>query len=188
VQGVRVSVKSVFGVEKPSRRSQEPAGILNTNRDSQTTTGIHQISRNLKCCTKGRGEGPLLTTKRGRGEQREDLLTEGGKERWQGCRSPVGDGGRRRRKFAGGGEENRQRTESAGEEEEIEPGHGLGQRGIFLKTEYGRTGQSTVPVRCTPDSAQENWILARGCRCTGHCTVQCPVHTGLSGEPRQRRF
>jgi hypothetical protein len=23
----------------------------------------------------------------------------------------------------------------------------------FLKTEYGRTGQSTVPIRCTPDSA-----------------------------------
>jgi hypothetical protein len=24
----------------------------------------------------------------------------------------------------------------------------------FFKTRYGRTGQSTVPVRCTPDSAQ----------------------------------
>jgi hypothetical protein len=59
-------------------------------------------------------------------------------------------------------------------------------RKSFLKTGYGRTGQSTVPVRCTPDSAQENRFLARGCRCTGHCTVQCPVHTGLSGEPRQR--
>jgi hypothetical protein len=56
----------------------------------------------------------------------------------------------------------------------------------FFKTRYGRTGQSTVPVRCTPDSAQEKGILARGYRCTGHCTVQCPVHTGLSGEPRQR--
>lgn len=67
----------------------------------------------------------------------------------------------------------------------------------FFKTRYGRTGQSTVPVRCTPDSAQklsgeppdsaqEKGFLARGCRCTGHCTVQCPVHTGLSGEPRQR--
>jgi hypothetical protein len=28
----------------------------------------------------------------------------------------------------------------------------------FLKTEYGRTGQSTVPVRCTPDSAQKNGV------------------------------
>jgi hypothetical protein len=56
----------------------------------------------------------------------------------------------------------------------------------FLKTEYGRTGQSTVPVRCTPDSAQEmEFLRARG-RCTGQCTVQCPVHTGLSGESRQR--
>jgi hypothetical protein len=44
---------------------------------------------------------------------------------------PSGDGGRRWREFAGGGEENRQRTESAGGEEETEPGHGLGQRGIF---------------------------------------------------------
>jgi hypothetical protein len=26
--------------------------------------------------------------------------------------------------------------------------------GPFFKTRYGRTGQSTVPVRCTPDSAQ----------------------------------
>jgi hypothetical protein len=24
----------------------------------------------------------------------------------------------------------------------------------FFKTQYGRTGQSTVPVRCTPDRAQ----------------------------------
>jgi hypothetical protein len=55
---------------------------------------------------------------------------------------------------------------------------------FFKKTEYGRTGQSTVPVRCTPDSAQENRFEARGCRCTGHCTVQCLVHTGLSGVPR----
>jgi hypothetical protein len=58
-------VKSVFGVEKPSRRSQEPIGILNTHRDSQTTTGIHQISRNLKSCTKGRREGLLLTGREG---------------------------------------------------------------------------------------------------------------------------
>jgi hypothetical protein len=59
----------------------------------------------------------------------------------------------------------------------------------FLKTDYGRTGQSTVPVRCTPpDSAQENGICVRGYRCTGQCTVQCPVHTGLSGEPRQREI
>jgi hypothetical protein len=28
----------------------------------------------------------------------------------------------------------------------------------FLKTEYGRTGQSTVPVRCTPDSAQKKGL------------------------------
>jgi hypothetical protein len=88
--------------------------------------------------------------------------------------------------------------EREAENREVESA-GLGrERGkVFLKTGYGRTGQSTVPVRCTPDSAQklsgqppdsaqENGVSARGSRCTGHCTVQCPVHTGLSGEPRQR--
>jgi hypothetical protein len=93
--------------------------------------------------------------------------------------SPVG-GGRRRRE---------------GDARETERSTGGGVNGAsgsvsgwrpFFKTRYGRTGQSTVPVRCTPDSAQEIGFLARGCRCTGHCTVQRPVHTGLSGEPRQR--
>jgi heterodisulfide reductase subunit C len=58
----------------------------------------------------------------------------------------------------------------------------------FFKTRYGRTGQSTVPVRCTPDSAQEKEVLRACGRCTGQCTVQCPVHTELSGEPRQREI
>jgi hypothetical protein len=39
-------------------------------------------------------------------------------------------------------------------EEEKVPGLGLGQGEGFLKTSYGRTEQSTAPVRCTPDSAQ----------------------------------
>jgi hypothetical protein len=34
------------------------------------------------------------------------------------------------------------------------PGHGRERGKVFLKTGYGRTEQSTVPVRCTPDSAQ----------------------------------
>jgi hypothetical protein len=56
----------------------------------------------------------------------------------------------------------------------------------FFKTRYGRIGQSTVPVWCTPDNAQEKEFLRARGRCTEQCTVQCPVHTGLSGEPRQR--
>jgi hypothetical protein len=96
-------------------------------------------------------------------------------------------------------------VEIAGESRELESGEeteslwlGSGWR-RFFKTRYGRTGQSTVPVRCIPDSAQylsgeppdnaqENGICARGCRCTEHCTVQCPVHTGLSGYPRQKKI
>jgi hypothetical protein len=40
----------------------------------------------------------------------------------------------------------------------------------FLKTEYGRTGQSTVPVRCTPDSLQ----CLSGAHWTAHSS--CPVN------------
>jgi hypothetical protein len=52
----------------------------------------------------------------------------------------------------------RQRQRETVAREETEPGLGLGRGKVFLKTEYRRTGQSTVHVRCTPDSAQENGI------------------------------
>jgi hypothetical protein len=58
----------------------------------------------------------------------------------------------------------------------------------FFKMRYRHTGQSTVPIRCTPDSAQEREFLRARGRCTGQCTVQCLVHTGLSGDPRQREI
>jgi hypothetical protein len=51
----------------------------------------------------------------------------------------------------------------------------------FLKTVYGRTGQSTVPVWCTPDSAQERGYTraAAGApdsaQCSVRCTPDCPV-------------
>jgi hypothetical protein len=73
-----------------------------------------------------------------------------------GRRSPEHDrrrwtqGGRRRRG------EDRQRQRAKADREEEPPGHGRERGKVFLKTGYGRTGQSTVPVRCTPDSAQEN--------------------------------
>jgi hypothetical protein len=50
-----------------------------------------------------------------------------------------------------GEREQSQRTEST--EGEVSLWLGLGLEAIF-KTRYGRTGQSTVPVRCTPDNAQ----------------------------------
>jgi hypothetical protein len=71
--------------------------------------------------------------------------------------------------------------------EEKASGAGSGRKS-FLKTLHGRTKQSTVPVRCTPDSAQKKRRSVRANRCTGQCTVQCLVHTGLSGEPQQRGF
>jgi hypothetical protein len=72
------------------------------------------------------------------------------------------------------GEEEIARDRERGREQrEVTAGLGRERGKVFLKTGYGHTGQSTVPVRCTPDSAQEKVILMRGCRCTGHCTVQC---------------
>jgi hypothetical protein len=58
--------------------------------------------------------------------------------------SPVGG------EVAGGGEGDARETERSRGSVSA-PGSGEER---FLKTEYGRTGQSTVPVRCTPDSAQ----------------------------------
>jgi hypothetical protein len=40
------------------------------------------------------------------------------------------------------------------ENREEMPGLGREQGKRFFKTSYGRTGQSTVSVRCTPDSTQ----------------------------------
>jgi hypothetical protein len=50
----------------------------------------------------------------------------------------------------------------------------------FLKIDYGRTGQSTVRT------AERGSTRARPVH--QQCTVQCPVHTGLSCEPRQREI
>jgi hypothetical protein len=51
---------------------------------------------------RGEKRGTTAHRKRGRGEQREDLLTEGGKERWPRLPEHVGDGGRRWLEIAGG--------------------------------------------------------------------------------------
>jgi hypothetical protein len=65
----------------------------------------------------------------------------------------------------GGGDRQRQRTEAEqrrncqayrGRTEKELPGLGRERGKVFFKTGYGRTGQSIVPVRCTPDSAQKN--------------------------------
>ena len=105
----------------------------------------------MKRCTKRGKRGTAAHRKRGRGDLREDLLTEEGEEVAGGWRPPVaGD----RRNTA------RSREEAPGDRELA--GAGRGKRrllarsgwGLFFKTRDGHTGQSTVPVRCTPDSAQ----------------------------------
>jgi hypothetical protein len=46
-----------------------------------------------------------------------------------------------------------ERREPENREKEVASGSGSGWR-LFFKTHYGRPGQSTVPIWCTPDSAQ----------------------------------
>jgi hypothetical protein len=61
------------------------------------------------------------------------------------------------RRIAGGDEERGETPESTRENQRGEekcPVLGLGRGKDFLKPDYGHTGQSTVPVRCTLDSAQ----------------------------------
>jgi hypothetical protein len=95
-----------------------------------------------------------------------------------------------------GGRGNRQDREQRELAKEMSASGSVGLGAVFLKREMGtpdslqclsgahRTAHSSCPVNHR--TAHRRIGLARGCRCTGHCTVQCPVHTGLSGEPRQR--
>jgi hypothetical protein len=48
-----------------------------------------------------------------------------------------------------------------------------------------RTAHSSCPVNHRTVHKKKDLERAAAV-CTEHCTVQCPVHTGLSGEPRQR--
>jgi hypothetical protein len=83
------------------------------------------------------------------GEEEGSLLTE--RERTK-ARSPEG---RRRQGRSPAGEKRIAAGQRGGwQRRRSEPGLGSGREEFFLKTEYGHTGQSTVPVRCTPDSAQ----------------------------------
>jgi hypothetical protein len=63
-------------------------------------------------------------------------------------------GGRWRGEDAGDGEETARAQRQKLRTQHKLPSLGREQGKGFLKIEYGRTGQSTVPVWCTPDSAQ----------------------------------
>jgi hypothetical protein len=113
-------------------------------------TGIHRIWRIaqreeigvLHCRDRQR-------ERKGKREQR--MLTREGRREARGRRRV---GGRRRGEDAGDGEGTARAQRPGQRTDEMKPGLGRERGKNFLKTEYGSTGQSTVPVRCTPDSAQ----------------------------------
>jgi hypothetical protein len=111
-----------------------------------------------------RGKQPLT-----RGRKRPSTGTGG-------RRSTAGDGGLR-----WGAEEITRREESQRAEREMWASGWVSGWRPFFKMHYGRTGQSTVPVRCTPDSAQEKEVLARAAgapdsaQCSVRCTPDCLV-------------
>jgi hypothetical protein len=103
------------------------------------------------------------------------LLTERGSQAQDRRRFAAGEG----RSPAKGGKS--PETESRrGQGRKLSQASGSGREG-FLKTEYGRTGQSTVPVRCTPDNAQEK--RSSSARQPVHRTL----HSAVSGAHRTIR-
>jgi hypothetical protein len=88
--------------------------------------------------------------KRVKGEERQ--LTEGKRRGAQGHRSTAGEDGRRWRSPARGKSPDAE-SWAAGRRHRAS-GSARSGWGRFFKTRDGHTGQSTVPVRCTPDSAQ----------------------------------
>jgi hypothetical protein len=138
-----------------------PEGAKNLQECSRNTrehktqldcTGFHRNSQDFGSDAKGGGKGSLCSPEqRGR---RTRLLTEEGRRGAQGRRSTVGDGGHRWSEIAGGGVGVASGTERKAGGGEWEPLARSRAGGLFFKTRYGCTGQSIVPVRCTPDSAQ----------------------------------
>jgi hypothetical protein len=101
--------------------------------------------------------------------------------------APARAGGARQRAApvaARGGGQIAWQTESrelAARQRERSLGSGSGGEG-FLKTGYGHTGQSTVPVRCTPHSAAQEQICARpvGAPDIAQCSVRCTPNCSMS--------
>jgi hypothetical protein len=114
--------------------------------------GFDKNLKNLEVMQKGEDKGASAHQNREGGEQ--GCSPRGrGRAQAHDRRSTVVAGGRRG-EVAGGcweSPETEAETERAGREKMP-----LTQSGWrpFFKTRYGRTGQSTMPVRCTPDSAQ----------------------------------
>jgi hypothetical protein len=129
--------------------------MFKAHRETHTTTWFHRISQEFEMSTKGWKRGLHWLEKL---REREKTEGEGathraraGEEHWvevAGARPESVDAGDQR------GEGGRQRIrEQRAQREKKASGSVAGWR-RFFKTRYGRTEQSTVPVRCTPDSAQ----------------------------------
>jgi hypothetical protein len=109
--------------------------------------------------------------------ERAGLLTSGeegrfwlGRDRRSSRSPPVRERGGDRHEIA----ENRESQREMSRREQL--ARARAGESLFLKTGYGHTGHSTVHIRCTPDNAQQKGDLRAHSRCTGQCTVQCPVH------------
>jgi hypothetical protein len=113
--------------------------------------GFTGCDRNLIWAQKGwRG---VLTAGIDR-EKKRERETRGCSPEREGEKHVVAVGSPERREIAGDGEKSPE-PEGRGRETENRGARPRARGGKdFLKTGYGRTGQSTVPVRCTPDSTQ----------------------------------
>ena len=89
-------------------------------------TGIHQISRNVKRCTKRGKRGTAAHRKRGRGDLREDLRTEKGEEVAGGWRPPVAGDRRNTARSREGAPGDRELAGAGWEKEGLWPGRAGG--------------------------------------------------------------
>ena len=107
----------------------------------------------MEYCTKG-GAQPKRQRDRETGEK-TNLLTEGEEELGEVAgRSPEMEAAGERWTSAGAGKSPETEVETERGQEKNASGPARSGWRQFFKTRDGHTGQSTVPVRCTPDSAQ----------------------------------
>jgi hypothetical protein len=120
------------------------------HKDTHPTLWFIGISQGFEFAQKEELEFTALRNRERRGRQR--MLTE---RRRRGAReaSRLPEDRRRRAVVAGGEGKSPERRHARNQRRnEVWPRARAGEG--FLKTDYGRAGQSTVPVWCTPNSTQ----------------------------------
>jgi hypothetical protein len=140
--------------ENPPEGAKNLQGYTMGTIEHIPPTGFIGFDKIWSFCTKGRSGSLCSPEQRESGEQREWSAhrgREGEGPKVAGAPSEmVAAGGRRTPE---GEKESSRDRERGWRGENREPLARSGWR-PFFKTRYGRTGQSTVPVRCTPDSVQ----------------------------------